>query len=366
MKIKILHVLNSPSIGGIETFVYYLTKMQQSNPQLEVSILFSRSEGNLKDRFISTGIKCYFLDIKPFDLDVRKYIRFAKISSNFDILHFHTFLPMRELIAARLNPKIVYTQHSVDGFGRVKKKTDAFRKLVFRHFLNHQSDYVTFNSEYTREFWSQQGVANTRSKVVYNGVTFETGPVSHKNDEPVFHIDPGKFVIGTSSRFISWKRVDLLIRSFATFQAGKEDVLLLLVGDGNEMGELVKLVRELNIEDKVVFTGYTTNVTYYQSLMDVCVFPSTTEAFGLVAIECMYLGKPVLVFNDGGGITELIQKIEPENVVNDPDMLAGSLNHYYHNRELLTGENEKKRKSFAESFDMKIAENQFYDIYTQL
>jgi len=100
--------------------------------------------------------------------------------------------------------------------------------------------------------------------------------------------------------------------------------------------------------------------------MDVCVFPSTTEAFGLVAIECLYLGKPVLVFKDGGGITELIEKVEPENVVSDVNALAAAFDKYYNNRNLLSDEYSKKRKTFAEQFNMEIAAEHFFNIYKEI
>ncbi|QRQ99464.1 glycosyltransferase family 4 protein [Dyadobacter sandarakinus] len=365
MKIRVLHVLNSPSIGGIESFVYYLARVQQSNPNLEIALLFSRPEGNFKEKFLSMGIQCYFFNIKAFDPDIRKYMRFAKIASRFDILHFHTYIPTRELFASRLKSKIVFTQHSVDGFGRAKKKTDYFRHLMLRNFLNKDADFVTFNSNYTKKFWNERGILNTRSKVVYNGVTFENQDSVTATSEPVIEIDRSKFIIGTSSRFINWKRIDLLVKAFHIFQKGKDNAHLLLVGDGNEMANLVELVKSLGIEDKVTFTGFTTNVTYYQSVMNVCVFPSTTESFGLVAIECLHQGKPVLVFRDGGGITELINKIDPENVVDDIPGLAQAFEKYYKNPGLLGEENKLRWKRFAEEFDMKIAENQFYQIYEE-
>ncbi|GGB88077.1 glycosyl transferase [Dyadobacter sediminis] len=366
MKIKVLHILNNPSIGGIETFVYYLTKVQQNNPQLDISLLFSRPDGNLKEMFIATGVKCFFLNIKPFDLDINKYAAFKKISLDFDILHFHTFLPIRDLLASRSGSKRIFTQHSVDGIGRVTKKTDFLKRMMLRNFLNTKVDYVTYNSHYTKQFWKERGISNEHNQVVYNGVTFAADTAPKNSAEPILPVNKNHFVIGTSSRFIPWKRVDLLIRSFALFQAGKEDVTLLLVGDGTEMDNLKKLVKELHIENKVTFTGYTTNVTHYQSLMDVCVFPSTTEAFGLVAIECLYLGKPVLVFKDGGGITELIEKIEPENVVSDVNALAGAFDNYYQNRDLLSDEHKKKRRAFAEQFNMEITAEHFFNIYKEI
>lgn len=175
-----------------------------------------------------------------------------------------------------------------------------------------------------------------------------------------------KFIIGTTSRFIKWKRVEKLIEAFSLFQKGKDDVMLLLVGDGQERVQLESLVNELGISNRVIFTGFKKNVIDFQSKINVAVFASNCEPFGLVAIECMHLGIPTIVFQDGGGITELVEKIEPENVVSDVINLEEILTNKYKNRLLNQDDLEDKRKSFSNSFDISNIEKEFYDAYKQM
>ncbi|MEH6407735.1 MAG: glycosyltransferase family 4 protein, partial [Leeuwenhoekiella sp.] len=198
---------------------------------------------------------------------------------------------------------------------------------------------------------------------IYNGVDLNISSAKllpHRMDG----IPQNKFIIGTTSRFIFWKRVDYLIKAFYQFQKGKDDAILLLVGDGPDMTMLKELVKELDIIDKVIFAGYKKNVQNYQSIMDVCVFPSKTETFGLVAIECLNLGKPVLVFNDGGGITELVEMIEPNNICDSIKQMVEKLNQY-HSFELSI-ENMEKRKRFAEKFSITICSENFENLYKSL
>jgi glycosyltransferase involved in cell wall biosynthesis len=171
----------------------------------------------------------------------------------------------------------------------------------------------------------------------------------------------GKFVVGTSSRFAEFKRIDRLVSAFRKFQNSRNTVLL-LVGDGPEMPRLKNMVRQAGLEEKVVFTGYQTDVRIYQDAMDVCVFPSQGEPFGLVSIEALSLGKPVIVFSDGGGIAEIIGGIAEDDIVDDIDDLAGRLSDYYKAGILVESE-RNARKDYASHFSVEAMADNFREIY---
>ena len=108
---------------------------------------------------------------------------------------------------------------------------------------------------------------------------------------------------------------------------------------------------QLGLRDVVVFTGFRQNVADLQRQMDVCVFPSETEPFGLVAVETLSLGKPTIVMNDGGGITEIVNRHNPADVVDGVDGLVCRLNEYYENRDRIEVD-AAARKSVARFFDI--------------
>ena len=139
----------------------------------------------------------------------------------------------------------------------------------------------------------------------------------------------------------------------------------MLVGDGPERKFLEKLAQDLGIEEHVIFTGFRDDVRAYQSSMDVCVFPSTTETFGLVAIETLLLGKPTVVFQDGGGITEIISGISKEDVVTDENELVQRLIYYYDNNVAITHGMEK-RMNYAKEFNIENMAEEFNVVYSQL
>ena len=360
---KILHVLNSPKIGGIERFVYYLIKYHIQQNSVSVGLVLGKKEGELRPAFEDLNVAIYDIEIKPFDFNIKKYKELASISGNYDITHIHSFKPIREFILYKFGSNVIYTNHTVYGFGRNERKWDAIRRRIFVNYLNRPKLFKTYNSSYTKHFWETRGVNAQNSIVIENGVAFSSVQKSLTKTSLGL---PDKFLVGTSSRLITWKRVDILIEAFSKFIKECPDSHLVVVGDGPERESLEKLTKDLNISDQTTFTGFKTNVEDYQSLMNVCVFPSTTESFGLVAIECMHLGKPVLVMKDGGGITELVEKIEPENVTSDNSSLALRLKQLYTNRDSEDQAQHNKRVNYALQFDMKKKQQEFLSLYQKI
>lgn len=98
------------------------------------------------------------------------------------------------------------------------------------------------------------------------------------------------------------KRVDLLIKAFARFTGKYRDVILRIGGDGPEREKLEALVKELQIEDRVYFLGMLSreNVLKEMQKANIFVLSSDFETFGVVLVEALALGKPVISTRSGG------------------------------------------------------------------
>lgn len=127
-----------------------------------------------------------------------------------------------------------------------------------------------------------------------------------------------------------FKGVPILLKAWQVVVAKCPEAKLLLVGDGDCRAGYEAEAITLEIKDSVVFVGSATDelLPYYYNLASVCVFPSTdsTEAFGLVALEAMASGKPVVASNLPG-VASLVRNhetgllVEPRN----QEVLAGAL-----------------------------------------
>ena len=101
------------------------------------------------------------------------------------------------------------------------------------------------------------------------------------------------------SRFDSGKGQLELVAAFAQVVREVPDARLILVGEGSELAAVQDKVTELGIQKSVQFKGFVENVVPEIQAARMCVFPSTweLEGFGLVAIEAMAIGKPVIAYN---------------------------------------------------------------------
>jgi len=366
---KVLHVIWNAKFGGIEKLVYDLSIAQNAVEDMEPHIFIAKKEGEFLEKFEASNIQLRFSKLKKgFDLNIAEYLKIRSLFKQYEVVHFHIFNPLIILCSLGLDCKIVFTEHGNFGFGRKRKRSDSLMSGLKKIFLKKVASWVTYNSHFTKESSERlYGLENQKNaSVVYNGIQFQ-----EVNSEGIFpEITElraqlkGKVVVGTSSRFVSFKRIDRLILAFSKLK-NKGACVLLLVGDGVLMSELKKQVEELKITNSVIFAGYVSNVQEYQQLMDVCVFPSQSESFGLVAIETLSIGKPTIVFADGGGIKEIVGGLNHNDIVKNESELAERLEYYINGMES-PDETKIARIKYAKEFSIEVCCEKFNDIYRQL
>ena len=133
------------------------------------------------------------------------------------------------------------------------------------------------------------------------------------------------------------KGIDQLLKAVPLIKDHDRLQLIVIGGDAGskaEVEKLQKLSRELNISDRVSFHGLVKQdiLPYYYSAADVCVVPSYYESFGLVPLESLACGTPV-VATDVGDLKNIIRQGETGFIVKDnsPDKLAFAVSHVMNN-----------------------------------
>lgn len=149
--------------------------------------------------------------------------------------------------------------------------------------------------------------------VDYNKITVINNPVNIENisalsDEDA--VDMGLFgegpVVLFVGRLVKVKGIDCLLKAFSQV-SGKMKVKLLIVGEGSEEHNLKKLSKSLGIERDVFFLGYKDNPYPYMKRASVFVLPSLYEGFGVVIVEAMACGLPVISTKSYEGIEDIIE-----------------------------------------------------------
>jgi glycosyltransferase involved in cell wall biosynthesis len=136
------------------------------------------------------------------------------------------------------------------------------------------------------------------------------------------------YVIGTVGRSVKGKRQMELLKAFHQFAANRADVYLGIIGDGELHRELETYVFDHGLEKKVFLPGQVPDAVRYLRALDLFVFPSEHEGFGMALLEAMALGLPVVVNR-----VEPLQSILDDNrfVVDTSDTgaLTDMLNYCY-------------------------------------
>jgi glycosyltransferase involved in cell wall biosynthesis len=362
--VRVVHYLWSAQIGGIERLVLDLAVAQRAAGGIEPVVLLGAGKGQLLDHYRRAPVDLEMGGLRGgADLSPARLRRITRLFGDADVVHLHSFHPLVARAAARAGVPVVYTEHGAFGLGRRRTLADGVKGWLKRRFVNGEVDFITFNSEHTRRTArSLFDLSRVPQEVVYNGTPVRRPPDAPP-DPAVVERCRGRFVVGTVSRFTRPKRLDRLLDGFA--RLGDPNALLLLVGDGAERKNLEAQAERLGIGPAVVFAGYRTGVTAYQRLMDVCVLPSEVEAFGLAAVEALALGKPAIVFRDGGGMAEVVLGFEPRDVVSGVEELALRIEEH---REALAGgrDGAAARIAHAQRFDIGVMAERMRGIYARL
>ncbi len=143
-----------------------------------------------------------------------------------------------------------------------------------------------------------------------------------------------------AGRLTENKGIDVLLKAAKRYENGK--ILTIIAGGGGLLEELKKQVQELELKD-VVFVGDQTqeNLNYLYNIADVLAVPSRVEGFGLVAIEALACGTPVVATNQGGMTDFINDKVGALVDVEDDVMLEAEI------KKILNGERTFNRLELA-------------------
>lgn len=243
----------------------------------------------------------------PYDIALASKIAAVVNREKLDILHVHYAIPhavcaiLAKLMCSR-DIKIVTTLHGTDitVLGYDPSLTEAIK------FGIEKSDVVTAVSNALIEQTYALINPDKQIETVYNCIderVYRKQDSEHLREE--FEIKKDEKVIIHVSNFRAVKRVQDVVKTFAKVSSVMP-AKLLLVGDGPEMTRVCNLVRELGVEDQVMFLGKQENLEELYNISDLMLLLSEKESFGLVALEAMACGVPCIGTNIGG-IPEVIE-----------------------------------------------------------
>lgn len=233
------------------------------------------------------------------------------INRNFTIKNLSNIWFVYKLIK-KVKPDVVHTAAAEANFhGIIAAKLAGVKTIIGEEIgiPNHSfvaqktfqviytlADKVICVSQSVKDYLVKTGeIKKKKGIVVYNPVSFpKPFPIEKKNGFDIVYV----------GRLEKVKNVETLIRAF--YQLSDKSITLIIVGDGRERHKLENLVKELQLENQIIFKGFQSNPSQFLSEADLFVLPSFSEGFGIAAVEAMLLKIPVLA-TQVGGIPEFIR-----------------------------------------------------------
>jgi len=297
---------------------------------------------------------------------------------HFTTVHLHGFghllVDFAALLCAITGKRYVVTLH---GFPSSPQKVGGIIKFLYSIYLFtagrltlHKASKITVVSSAIKEEAVAYGVDENRIVVIPNGLDLaKYGRIKDSIEfRRKFEIDLEDHLIVSVGILHERKGFQYLIRAMNLIKKQYENIKLAVVGgDGGYEEKLKELTRQLQIEDKIVFTGF---LDFKMKLMamseaEVFVIPSLVEPFGLVALEAMACGRPIVAARVGGlkdvldeGKTGLMMK--PGSAEALADAIVRLINHKDLRLRLSRNTTEVRK------YDWKIIGQMYLKVYSTL
>lgn len=335
--------------SSIPYFTWFAEE-SKNHPGLKLSFIAMHNERpRMLDEMPAKGCDAYWI---PFDQGSRKksmlravpklYKLFRKIKP--DIIHstlFDDTFP--SLIAARL----AGVKH------RVATRQDtgfhwyfAPKAKIFDRIDNKLATHIVAVSNECRDFLIENEKADSsKITLIHHGIDIEE--LTKQSDEKKqrlrerFGLD-GKTVIGTLARLIEWKGYRYIIEAAETIVKQFPDARFLFIGTGDQKSELEALVKQKQLGEHIIFTGWIdrADTPSLYGIMDVYLHAAFMEPFGFVIPEAMVNAIPVVSTSTGSARDAITH------------MKNGYLTSYHNSQELAQGVlfmlNHPDRKAIGE------------------
>ena len=240
---------------------------------------------------------------QPYELALSSKIVDMVQLHKIDILHVHYAIPhayaaymSKQMLKTRgINLPIVTTLHGTD---ITLVGSHPYYKNAVEFSINNSDAVTSVSKDLMRDTLSFFNIKKN-IEVIPNFVDLEKYIHVHENCNRGVLANKDEKIITHISNFRKVKRIDDVINSFNLINKEINSKLILL-GDGPERIKAEKLCDELNLNEKVLFLGASNETAKILCLSDVFILASTTESFGLVALEAMASSVPVVSTNSGG------------------------------------------------------------------
>ena len=368
--INIAHVVFSFGAGGIENGIVNLVNNLDPD-RYRHTIVCLTNAGEFAEKIHggnSNLIELHKKDGNDWGLPFK--LRRVFKNNGIDIVHLRGWPTLIEgIIGAKLAgvKKIIYGFHgkTIQDISTRNRKRQ-FAEMIAVRFIDR---VVTLSEIMAADYAQYARIPTSKIQVIYNGVDTEkfNNKSNIKKIRKELAINEDDFVIGSVGRLDPVKDFPTLIKAFSLFCMDIGSSKLIIVGEGPERATLEKLAKDVDVEEKTIFTGYRNDINKLMQAMNIYVQTSLYEGFSNTIVEAMAAGLPV-VATDVGGNSVLIKSrtdnllIEPAN----PTLLSSILLKLARNKATMSQIAKENRKTTESEFSITEMVNRYHNSYSNI
>lgn len=338
-KVNLLLIIGELVVGGAEILVLdFCRKIDRDKYNVTLCAL---GDGALRCEFEQIGYK-------PVIFERRRRIDFLLIFNlirlmkrrRVNIIHAHMDMPTIYGSIAGLFAGVRTIFSSWHGSDKrkneyiVKKRT----KLVYNLLSPFVTKFVAVSQEVKSFLINKMGIDKRKIAVIYNGIDFtrmmlRKGKTMNLVEE--FTVSLDTFKVSMVARLCN-------VKDYPTFVSASKIVLsqipnsaFFIIGDGPQRSQLEMYAKDIGVGEKIIFTGFRRDIPEFLSCSNVFVLSTNSEAFGMVLLEAMMVGIPI-VATAVPAIREIIKNGETGILVppKDPNSLAAAIVTLYRDKGL--------------------------------
>lgn len=374
------HVIEAFSKYGVSLNFYkthksfehrYARLFTKHGHKATVAILSNSIENPLREKHVF-GHECIFIPIKGL-----KFIRhfnastllLSIINESFDFIHcfsyYSNFYDVLSISAYLKGIPLVAQAHAM---WRSPPKHIKIRKFFTLRYSKH---LIPLNKEEAQTLTTIYRIPKEKITLIPNFIETEDIIIRDKWRAREIIGLKDELIILSVARLEYNKGLDILINAFSKIYKmfNMQQLKLIIIGEGPEKVRLEKLAKRLGIINSVIFTGFqpNENIHVYYDAADIFVLPSREESFGMVLLEAMAHGLP-LIGADNGGMKDIIRQ-ELNGLLfktGDVDSLTSSLIYLINKEEDRIKMGEEGKKLVWLKYNSEKIYSNLYNIYKSI
>lgn len=286
--VRILHIFSALDSGGVSNFVMNLYRELDTE---KIQFDFAMTQGMpalFDDEVLARGGRIFYFDtsksiIKNLRSILQKNGPFHAVHSH---LFFYSGLVMMEAKRAKVPVRIAHAHNAHTGESRSlpRRAYELGMQMLIRMYATH---LLGCSEKACRYVFGDKIMKDRRAAVIPDGIDcsrFAFDPEVRKKMREEYGLQ-GKYVVGHVGHFNPAKNHRKILSVFQAVCRQRRDAMLLLVGDGELEQQVRQYADQLGLTDQVIFAGAHKDVERFYQAMDVFLFPSRYEGFGMAMIE---------------------------------------------------------------------------------